>query len=565
MKLNRITLESALYALALAIAAGLRFSPLGRTALNDVEAGLALQSYEILRGGLITLVPHPLYILGTAALDFIFGASTFLARFLPAVAGILLVGLPYLYRRQLGRRVALILAFLVALDPGLIGSSVQAGSSLFGPVCILLALAGWAQRRPIMAGICAGLALLGGPGIWPGLAGLAVAMAVTVNKVEFSDAKEPFLWRKAGLAALASLGLAGTLLMFVPTGINAAAASLPEYLAGWGRVGGTPVLLLVGALFAYEVFALVLGAGGAARCLIRDRRGMDLFLAVWWVAALVLALVYPSRQVMDLVWVILPLLALAARQIDRMLLVRSSDRLATGGQAALILLLLLLLVNLTISWPAAESSSANQLYRWTVLGLALLLLVAESLLVGWGWSAKIAASGLLWGFSGLLALYTVSAGFNAAGLSGRGAAELWRSGPAFAGEKLFFATVKEYTLWTPELNQVPQIVVSGLPSPAVKWALRDFAGLSVADVISTEAKPDILVTADKGDIAQAAAYTGQDFALTSSPAWDLITPAEWVNWLIYRRVQAEVWRTTNLILWIRADRFPGAAGQPIQP
>jgi hypothetical protein len=565
MKMNRITLESALYALALALAAGIRLSPLGRATLNDAEASLALQSYEILRGGLIPLSPYPLYILGTAAMNFIFGASTFVARFLPALAGILLVGLPYLLRRQLGRRAALLLAFIIALDPGLIGSSVQAGSSLLGPVCLLFALAGWILRRPVMAGICAGLALLAGPGIWPGLAGLAVAGSVAYSQADRSDPGEPFLWRKAGLAALASLILVGTFLMFVPNGINAAAASLPEYLLGWGQTGGASIFLLAGALITYEAFALLFAAGAAARCLMRERGGLDLFLVVWWAAALILALIYPSRQVMDLVWVVLPTLALSARQLDRMLVIQPSDRMATGGQAALIMLLLLLLVNLAVSWPQTQISSGNQIYRWTVLALALLLLVAESLLVAWGWSAKIAVSGLLWGIAGLLALYTVATGFNASGIPNRSAGEIWRSGPAFVDEDLLLTTVNDYAQWTPHLGEAPQIVITRLASPSVEWALRDYPGLSVQAVLPAAAQPEILITGDQGDIEQAAAYTGQDLVLARSPAWDLLAPVEWINWLLYRQVQADVWRTTNLIVWIRADLFPGSAGLTTQP
>jgi hypothetical protein len=99
----------------------------------------------------------------------------------------------------------------------------------------------------------------------------------------------------------------------------------------------------------------------------------------------------------------------------------------------------------------------------------------------------------------------------------------------------------------------------------VRWALRDFSGLSVEDVLPAAAQPEILVTADIGDIEQAAAYTGQDFQLARSPAWDLITPTEWINWLLYRQVKADAWRTTNLILWIRADRFPGSTAQSNQP
>jgi hypothetical protein len=565
MKLNRLTIEQALFALALLLAAGLRLFSLSQTALNDAEASLAIQSYQLLHGGLVSLAPHPLYILGTALLNFIFGASTFLARLLPATAGILLAFLPYLLRRQLGRRTALILAFLVALDPGLIGSSIQAGSPILGLTCVLFALAGWVLRRPVLAGICAGLALLGGPGIWPGLAGLGLAVWYLSSLPNLGADPQTFRWRQAGMAFLACLVLVGTLLMFVPAGINAAAASLPAYLSGWGQPGESPLLLVFGAFLVYGVLGLVLGLGDIVRGWIIERDGFTLFLTIWWGVALVLALVYPGRAVMDLTWVMIPMLTLAARQINRMSSIQASDRLAMAGQAGLVLLLLLLVVNLTISWPNAEGSSANQVYRWIVFALALLLLVVESFLVGWGWSLKIALSGLMWGVAALLALYSLSTGINAAGLSGHVSAELWRSGPSFTDADLFLGTVQDYTQWTPQLNQTPQIVVTGIESPAVRWTLRDFPGFQVDQALSASAQPDLLITAENNSLAQTTAYTGQDFVLAREPAWDLIAPAEWMNWLLYRKVQEDVWRTTNIILWVRADRFPGSVGQSNQP
>jgi hypothetical protein len=269
--------------------------------------------------------------------------------------------------------------------------------------------------------------------------------------------------------------------------------------------------------------------------------------------------------VVDLVWVIFPMLGLASRQLDRMLDIERSDRLAIAGQAGLVLLLILLLINLAISWPNAEPSAANQTYRWIVLVLALLLLVVESVLVAWGWSVRIAVSGMLWGMTGVLVIYTLSSGFHSAGLSGRASAELWRSDPTFTGADLFLSTVHDYTEWTPELKQTPQIVHTNIQSPAVRWALRNYPGLNEESVLPATAQPEIVVTGDNGEIAQAAAYTGQDFQLSQAPAWDLITPAEWMNWLFYRKVKDDAWRTTNLILWVRADRFPGSSNQSNTP
>jgi predicted membrane-bound mannosyltransferase len=114
-------LEGFLYALAFLLALGLRLTQLGAMPLTDVEAAPALQALHIAQGLKPALSPHPLYILSTSVLFFLFGGGTnFLARLVPALAGSALVFAPLLLGRiTLRARPSLILAFFIALDPGL--------------------------------------------------------------------------------------------------------------------------------------------------------------------------------------------------------------------------------------------------------------------------------------------------------------------------------------------------------------------------------------------------------------------------------------------------------------
>jgi predicted membrane-bound mannosyltransferase len=128
------TLEHAFYAIALAFAISLRFFHLGALPLSNFEADWALQALRIIQGLRPTIGPNPAYVHLTAVLFFLFSATNFLARFWPALAGTALVLAPWLLRRRMGRIPALVLAFGLALDPGLVAMSRLAG----GPI-----LAGW--------------------------------------------------------------------------------------------------------------------------------------------------------------------------------------------------------------------------------------------------------------------------------------------------------------------------------------------------------------------------------------------------------------------------------------
>src|SRR3990172_4717886 len=132
MNYRHFRYEGWLYGLAFLLALGLRIINLGALPLSDAEAESALQALQIAQGLKPGLAPHPFYILFTAPLFFIFGGGTnFLARFLPALAGSALVFIPLLFQRRLKPRPGLILAYFIALDPGLMTLAREAASSIF--------------------------------------------------------------------------------------------------------------------------------------------------------------------------------------------------------------------------------------------------------------------------------------------------------------------------------------------------------------------------------------------------------------------------------------------------
>ena len=177
MKNFEPTLEHAFYALALAIAVGLRFVQLGALPLSDYESGWALQALRVIQGLKPAIGPNPAYVHLTAILFYIFGPANFLARFWPALAGCTLVLAAWPLRRKIGRIPALILAFGLAIDPGLVAMSHLAGGPMLAITCLVLTALLWMDGRRAAAGFFAGLALLSGPSVWLGLVGLGLAWA----------------------------------------------------------------------------------------------------------------------------------------------------------------------------------------------------------------------------------------------------------------------------------------------------------------------------------------------------------------------------------------------------
>ena len=226
MKNIRPTLEHAIYALALVLGFSFRFLHLGRLPLSDFEADWALQALHLTQGLKPAIGPNPAYVHLTSILFFVFGATNFLSRLWPALSGTALVLAPGLLRGRIGRIPALVLAFGLALDPGLVAMSHLAGGPMLAISCLVFTGLMWINGHRSMAGFFAGLALLSGPSIWFGVLGVFLAWSIarifnkqTPKGVEaraaedpvqippsrklWGDLRETFIW---GLGTLLVLG-----------------------------------------------------------------------------------------------------------------------------------------------------------------------------------------------------------------------------------------------------------------------------------------------------------------------------------------------------------------------
>ncbi len=552
MKPRFLTKETGLYALAFALALIVRFFALGRAPLSDAEAGLALQALDVSNGATGTIGSQTAYVMLTGLLMFIFNAADWVTRFWPALAGSLFVLTPVLFQEKLGSRAALVLAFWMALDPGLVAVSREAGSTMIAACALFSALGFFLARCPVWAGIAAGFALLSGPALWPGLISTCVGVWILGKKPAAGE--NTFDWRSALLAAAAVFFLVGSLVFTHPSGLGTAAGSLPEYLRGWSQNSDVSIGVMLTALPAYELLVLFLALLGLGRAIFRSD-ALDLKLAAWAGVALLLVVVYPARQIIDWIWVLPPLLALAARQMSRQFVVDPEDRAAMLGQALLTAVMVFFAWTSVLNLAAIVNPSAPLTLQWGRFAASLVLLGIATFLVGWGWSLEAARDGLQWGITLVLGVFALSALFSGAGLSSRRVEmELWRSGPPFTQEELLLTTLRNFNDWQPSLDTQLDIVVVGSQSQALRWALREFEGVSYVTDLPVNAQPAVVITGKDFNMEQTAPYRGQDFYLWEKPFWDLLMGRDWLVWSAYRTALTD---NQQIILWVRTDLFPG--------
>ena len=548
---NSRKLHFGLYVLALTLALAVRLARLEAWPLSDEEARWAMQSLDLLRGLRPEVGPQPLYVWLTALAFFVLQASAFAARLVPALFGTALVLAPYFFRDRLGDKAALVLAFWLAFEPGLLAISRLAGSPMLVVSALVLAWGAWRQGKFRVAGVLAGLALLAGPQLWPGLLGLLIASglrrglfaAETTARVERQD-----LICSLAYAAGTFL-VAGSFFLLAPGGLGAGLQSVAAYFSGWIEFNGVPAQRLLLALLVYEFPALILALAALVRGILR-RDELTIALGFWLLAALVLAIANPGRQVFDLAWALLPLTALAALEVARHINPIEDGAWETLGMMAFTMALLAFSA-LNFTSIALWSTEASTL-RWVLLAASLLLLGLTIFMVAYGWSVSVAVQGSVWGAFIMLGVYALSAAMAAGGLRVDRTVELWTPGLRADYASAFTSQVDEISQWKLAPAMPLEITVAGVDSPALRWALRKWNVTVSASTVLTASPDIVIVPGDAANPELQAGYRGQDFIWRTEPLWDQLSPPDWLRWAL-RHTALEGQET--LILWVRSDLF----------
>jgi hypothetical protein len=548
------------YGFLFILAVILRLHHLQFPLLSEHEASIALQAT-----GTTFTVPGAAGI-GTflQPLFFVFGQSEVSARILPALFGIVLIFLPFLFQGILGKEAAAILSVLIMFDPGLIAFSRQVDGAIISVFGLLFAIGFVINQRPILASISAGLALLGSPIIWPGIAAMGFAFWWMQEKRRSDSASSsnpgvmPVLEKSAllqGLSALLmTILLLGSAFGTRVSGIAAPLINLMDYFKGWALTNELSPFLMLFSFLLYQPFVLVIGLIQGFRS-IRSGNPLDSFLLRWFFISLLLAIVYPSRGMDSLLLSFFPLMVLAARfMVGVIHNLEKPDIPAYGQMVLFILLIPFSWMNfIVLKFPIEGQETILRLVA--AVGALVLLLIA-SILIRMGWPAKQASTGVWIGTVVLLAVFTFSTAWRAAGLGLFPEAELWNYAGVTDEMDLLQSTAGDLSEWNVASRDGINIVLLNNSSPAVKWSLRNFTSVHEDTSIPNLSNPAVIITNVDESPSLAEAYRGQDFIVTKRTAWSLILPEEWIKWYAFRTVPNEKLR---VILWARTDLFPGAS------
>jgi hypothetical protein len=561
-RINSVTL---LFSLAFLVALFIRLAGLGNAFLNDSEGVWAMQALKLAQGTHPDIGSQPGLVIFTGALFFLFNSSNFLARFLPALAGALLVLAPILFINRLGRPAAIIAAFGLALDPGLIAMSRQVDGHMLALTFTVLGLGFFYIRKPVAGGISFGLALLGGSSVWLGWLGILVTgLIYRIARLRRKESPQSILEdvqsnpelpagysRTVLLAFAGTVFIGGTLFFLEPKALSGIAGSLVAFVTA--QVSSAPIS--IGLVIAGLVFYAPLPAGlaliASVRAVVR-KTGLDGLLATWWLVAFFLAIAYPGRQVADLVWVLVPMWVLAARL---------SARFFEGGFPARMELAqaVLTVVLLVCAWLNFVSAQVNlgqdRTPHWASIVFMIFFLAISVILFTWGWNSRVALRGLGIGVYFLLTLFMLSTAGRATGIVPRPEQELWRIGPEFEEAGLLVQTTGDFSGWNSGERNTLDLVVTG-GSPALQWLFRSNTKADFVNVLPVDATPSLVITGNQTSLSLPGSYTGQSFVLDEQPNWSTMQSSDWMEWMLFRDAPV----TKGLVvLWVRSNLFPGSA------
>lgn len=592
-----VTVERAAYAALGLLAVGLRFFQLGLRPLTEAEAVQALAAFRFTAGAIPSAPAGTIPALFTAnVLGFtLAGASDEIARWLPALAGVILVLLPWGLRKRLGRGGALAASFVLAISPSAVYAARKLDGAIVVAACGLAVIVGLINyvdmHRPgylYLAVVALGLGLVAGPGIYTlllvflafGL--LLFARERLLNRQggwsSLAEAVEAARSEKGLLASTAAVlvgtfGLVATTFVLHPAGVGHAADLVGEWARSFlPEADGQPFIYPLLLLLRYEPLILVMGLVEVGRWAVSRRTDLQegtqpgsafphtAFLIFWALAAMVLILIAGHRPPGNVLLVVVPMALLAGQGMGRTWRWISQRNL--WSEAALFALIALGIgIFFYLQMAAFGLSSSTEtapfagitLYAGTayliLAVVALLLFVILGVVAGvWRGRQLVLAGGWLTALV-FLSLFGFKAMWSVNFAHSSDARELMIMQATVPEVRLFVDRLEALSLEKSGDAHTLQFTVDTATGPVVAWYLRDFGQQSTVDGLS--APPDTVasVTLAAQDLPLGETFRGQGFALrTHWLPWGL-WGRDLVRWLLFTEGSLPV-VDQEVVLWV---------------
>jgi hypothetical protein len=572
-----ITLEVLLYSVIVGVAAVLRLWNLQAAPLSTREAAQALAAFN---GTPLPAGGSPLLYGLNQVFVGLFSTTVNDAgvRLGAALIGTLMVLLPVLFRLHIGRYGALAAALMLALSPTLVVASRSLDGSIAIATCTLAAIGlglryFTTQKQVDLIGlaIMIGVALASGSGVITAALVIVPALIIIHRWVASDEDRarvkqlqqESHTLRQAVLWGGAAFILAATTFFLRLNDLAGVPEIISAWLAAWSGQVSISVLRLVQILLVYEPLILCFGLLGLIFAL-RRTSALSVLLSVWAIGALLIALLQPARQVLDLTLVLTPLALLGGSLMDRV--GTELERRGSWRVAGLFALVVAVMVGFAAIRagnaamglvPPTDSFlgmrlSVSETYLIGVVLIAFVLVAVFVVLIGWRAAVRAGAITLF----ALLAVMSWSSAWRVTQLRVSDPRELlWgptaTSRDVRAMTEAIGAASKRNTGF---LDQVPVAITLPQDDPVVRWYLRIFKNARYNAVVADLASVIVAPLGSTFPPNMTEAYQGKQFVMQSQ--WDpaQLTDNDVMRWWLYRESDVPPTPVQTMVMWLKSKQ-----------
>jgi hypothetical protein len=537
---------------------------LGTAPLTAGEAQAAWQALQVARNLPAETAANAAY-QGLTAITFaIMQANAFWARFWPALAGASLALVPFFWRRKLSPFLTIGLALALALDPVLFILSRQAGSAIFVVAGLVWALTFFIAGKPIGVGVALALALLGGPWVWAALflllVGFGLAWLFKRSAVKEFATSLVNICPIRGAPAKFAAGFGVTLLLLAtsfgldPAGLSGIAGGLVAFTQGGFTASQVPTWVQMYRWAAYSISPLVLALVASVRAWkegLQGKHTMSLHVLLFLLGAVLFA----NLGAGGLALVQLPLWGLALGEIERLVGIETKSQRAVGLVFIFGLVLCVYLALSLKSWLNASPGTLAFTQQGLAFLLGVVLLGLVYLFTGMGWSYQATGKGLALALMSALLVSTLSLTLSGATFRPENAALIWSDTPVLDSSDEITQLLNEFerlNTLQPETNTVA-ILEPKLASYA--WTFHAFGQVQLPLALPEGENPEVILSDVNWQIKPEQSYRGMNISAYRQIDWAKLQPFDLLKGSFNQNFTTQ---STQAILWLRQDLFPGA-------
>lgn len=618
----KISLEWVAYALLILVALALRLASLGDVPMTDVEATQALSAYHSMD---VNAVGNPqaasspvLYWLQLASFS-IFGGSEFASRLPIALAGVVLLLMPLLFREKFGAEKTFLFSLILSFSPVALTASRLADPVIFTGIFVLAFFWAlwryWDSRKALDAylttGVLAALLFLGESG---GILLALVMLGAAVLTVVWQIAAAPYETESVGDEVLVSLRkfwsdfpvlpalgsafavvvLFSTGFMLNPSALNTVTELLNATLRGFAQpsIADAPPVFALLSLFVYEPVLVILGVIAAVTILSSRPTWLDRFAALWALLAFLVLLVYQGSKPAFALWIVLPLAYLVMRLVSNLLVNYMPSLVSVDSYSsrdandyawikwtvACIFLFGLMMFSLNMAelgrafrdYPGNVLVFDSQQHNIVMFGrmgwflvMTLLLIVGFFLLASF-WGNRNVLQGYGLGAFIFMLIIGAGTGWNTSVMHVSNPAELWHTSAVLPDAYELRTTL--YEVAKRDTAGFPEIPITILLNPEagvsddglIAWLLRDFEQTRFVTTLGDAAQDEIiLLPIINTDPDLGGSYVGQSFAIRSHGTEGYMSAFDWLSWYTQRSIRAYAVESDVTVLWLRLDVYDG--------